>query len=330
MVAHQRVISSEVRIALPEGSDWAPAFDGLEHDILPRLNRQIESLSEQLDLSELRIDTTRKLESISELQVELDHSLYHLIPFAYLLMRPGLSSNWGVQTEDNHREDLKEFRIGVLFSKVVSLFRDICALFQSSAELILHLKISPTRASYKILMRLPKLVNQPQTKLDYNYDTESEEDGGVHDDSDDSDDSDDDSWNSEAESPSESATELARSAIPIIKLCRLFFSKLSRVSRDEEFKMDPYFTEMSSNQLERLTCSVEHIRSSSRELYKILHKSGTIDRRETIRDLDKTTSKMILLFDSTILLLIVYVIPSMVTLPQHTHPSLKSHHPLKT
>ncbi|POW10950.1 hypothetical protein PSTT_05604 [Puccinia striiformis] len=128
---------------------------------------------------------------------------------------------------DNHREDLKEFRIGVLFFKVVSLFRDICALFQSSSELILHLKISPTRASYerrkkeyraqltertvivkesigrmedwltqnefqivqdkwgvtinridKILMRLPKLVNQPQTKLDYNYDTESEEDGG--------------------------------------------------------------------------------------------------------------------------------------------------------
>ncbi|KAI9605300.1 hypothetical protein H4Q26_003282 [Puccinia striiformis f. sp. tritici PST-130] len=139
-------------------------------------------------------NTTRKLESISELQVELDHSLYDLIPFAYLLMRPGLSSNWGLQTEDNHREDLKEFRIGVLFFKVVSLFRDICALFQSSSELILHLKISPTRASYerhKILMRLTKLVNQPQTKLDYNYDTESEEDGGVHDDSDD--DSDDDS-----------------------------------------------------------------------------------------------------------------------------------------
>ncbi|KAI7958302.1 hypothetical protein MJO29_006519 [Puccinia striiformis f. sp. tritici] len=109
----------------------------------------IESLSEQLHLSELRIDTTRKLESISELQVELDHSLYDLIPFAYLLMRPGLSSNWGLQTEDNHREDLKEFRIGVLFFKVVSLFRDICALFQSSSELILHLKISPTRASYE-------------------------------------------------------------------------------------------------------------------------------------------------------------------------------------
>ncbi|KNF03093.1 hypothetical protein PSTG_03678 [Puccinia striiformis f. sp. tritici PST-78] len=175
----------------------------------------------------------------------------------------------------------------------------------------------------KILVRLTKLVKSPEIDLD-----DDKEEGKVEDDSDyDS----EDEWRSEAESLSEPAIELARSAIPIIKLSRLFFKKLLRVSRNGNFQMESSFTEMSSTQLDRLACSINYIRNSNDDLYEILDEAETNDDRDTITDLGKTLSDLIHLFDSTILLLIVYVIPSMITLPQHPHPlTFQSNHPLKT
>ncbi|KAH9456488.1 hypothetical protein Pst134EB_012686 [Puccinia striiformis f. sp. tritici] len=349
-------------------SNWRAAFDGLENDILPLLYQQIESLSQLLEISELHIDTSRKLESISDAQVELGHSLQQLTQFA-ILIRPGPLGS-PVRTDDNHWKDFKEFRTGGLFHKIKLLIRDICVAFRSSFKLIQLPTLSPKqdrlqlrRLDYKarvtkhtvlvkesiermddwltanefqliqddweltitridkILTRLTKLVNPPEIDLD------DDKKGKVEDDSDyDS----EDEWRSEAESLSEPAIELARSAIPIIKLSRLFFRKLLRVSRNDDFQMESSFTEMSSIQLNGLAYSCHNIRDSNRTLYEILDEAETSDERDTIRDLGEELEINIRVFDSTIQLLVAHVIPLMPTLPQHPQHSYQSNHPLKT
>ncbi|KAI7954003.1 hypothetical protein MJO28_006550 [Puccinia striiformis f. sp. tritici] len=311
-------------------SNWRAAFDGLENDILPLLYQQIESLSQLLEISELHIDTSRKLESISDAQVELGHSLQQLISLLSLFVR----GHWDRQFEpmtitgkiSKNRLQLRRLDYKARVTKHTVLVKESIErmydwLTANEFQLIQDdWELTITRID-KILTRLTKLVNPPEIDLD------DDKKGKVEDDSDyDS----EDEWRSEAESLSEPAIELARSAIPIIKLSRLFFRKLLRVSRNDDFQMESSFTEMSSIQLNGLAYSCHNIRDSNRTLYEILDEAETSDERDTIRDLGEELEINIRVFDSTIQLLVAHVIPLMPTLPQHPQHSYQSNHPLKT
>ncbi|POW10949.1 hypothetical protein PSTT_05605 [Puccinia striiformis] len=296
-------------------SNWRAAFDGLENDILPLLYQQIESLSQLLEISELHIDTSRKLESISDAQVELGHSLQQLISLLSLFVR----GHWDRQFEpmtitgkisksseledcfikSNYRLQLRRLDYKARVTKHTVLVKESIErmydwLTANEFQLIQDdWELTITRID-KILTRLTKLVNPPEIDLD------DDKKGKVEDDSDyDS----EDEWRSEAESLSEPAIELARSAIPIIKLSRLFFRKLLRLTR--------------------ATIFVTQIGP----LYEILDEAETSDERDTIRDLGEELEINIRVFDSTIQLLVAHVIPLMPTLPQHPQHSYQSNHP---
>ncbi|POW19632.1 hypothetical protein PSHT_04388 [Puccinia striiformis] len=110
------------------------------------------------------------------------------------------------------------------------------------------------------------------------------------------------------------ALQFARTAIPIIKLSRLFFNRLAMI-KEKEFALGPY-TEMSSKQLIKLKTSARDIRRCVARLYGIMIQADRRIPGNTIKNLRKALDHLIQIFDSVILLLINYVIPLMIPPPQ--------------
>ncbi|KAI9605306.1 hypothetical protein H4Q26_003289 [Puccinia striiformis f. sp. tritici PST-130] len=267
---------------------WQSGLNLLQYSLLPILSQQIETLSRLLEPLDLRRDnTTRKLESILELQVEIDHTMCQITEFVAVICPrpPGVPD----RTDDNQLQNLKGSRFQGLLFKIKFLNHDICALFIHSSQLIQELKLSPKRyrrqtrkfnhrgrvtqftelikESIELITRwlkhsefhhvqdewdievggideklakLTKLINptitKPVEEEEESGEGTGEEEGreghvdeGDVEDSDDEDSVDGEEDQLEIEDLSDPAIELARSAMPIIKLSRLFFKKLSRI-----------------------------------------------------------------------------------------------------
>ncbi|KAH9468106.1 hypothetical protein MJO28_006553 [Puccinia striiformis f. sp. tritici] len=366
---------------------WQSGLNLLQYSLLPILSQQIETLSRLLEPLDLRRDnTTRKLESILELQVEIDHTMCQITEFVAVICPrpPGVPD----RTDDNQLQNLKGSRFQGLLFKIKFLNHDICALFIHSSQLIQELKLSPKRyrrqtrkfnhrgrvtqftelikESIELITRwlkhsefhhvqdewdievggideklakLTKLINptitKPVEEEEESGEGTGEEEGreghvdeGDVEDSDDEDSVDGEEDQLEIEDLSDPAIELARSAMPIIKLSRLFFKKLSRIG-NYKFSGEQ-FTEMSSNQLGRLERSAGDISSLITKLNDKMVEVDVNDQFHTVTILTRTVEDLHPIFDSCILLIILYVVPLMKISPQDHHSSSQSDIDLKT
>ncbi|KNE94553.1 hypothetical protein PSTG_12104 [Puccinia striiformis f. sp. tritici PST-78] len=296
---------------------------------------------------------------ILKLQVKIDHTLSQITEFVAVICPrpPGVPA----QTDDNHLEDSKESCSQGLLVKIINLNQDICTLFDDSSQLIKGINYRGWVTRYTgwikksikamigwlkrsefhhiqhqwevevdrmdgILAKLTKLINptitkpveeEGEEKKKYTKDTVEEEEDQF-----------------ELKDLSEPAIKLAHSAMPIIKLSRLFFKKLSRIG-NYKFSVEK-FTEMSSNQLWRLERSAADISHSIIKLTKEIIQVDVNDQAHgnplfpPASALTQTVEDLHPIFDSSILMIIHYVVPLIDTSPQDHHSLSQSDIDLKT
>ncbi|EFP81066.1 hypothetical protein PGT21_008968 [Puccinia graminis f. sp. tritici] len=174
----------------------------------------------------------------------------------------------------------------------------------------------------EVLAEVTKLIN-PTSASESGEEVEDE--GGLAAEEDDGDENDDEDDQSQTEAPSEAFFQLARSTVPMIKLSRLFFRKLSTSGIDQS-PSEP-FTEMSTSQLETLNGAAGDIDCELNRIWETLNKAGETDEDHTAHTLYESVDKMSNSFQSYMLLLTLYVLP---LVPQIEHNPDSSQNNLKT
>ncbi|KAA1104046.1 hypothetical protein PGT21_008534 [Puccinia graminis f. sp. tritici] len=142
---------------------------------------------------------------------------------------------------------------------------------------------------------------------DEDVEDEGEEEEGEEEEDEDEDENGDEDDEFQTEAPNEAFLQLARSTVPMIKLSRLFFRKLTS-SRIDKSPSEP-FTEMSTSQLETLTGAAGDIDGELSRILKTLSKAEETDEAHTARALLASVKKISKFFQSSMLLLTLYVLP---------------------
>jgi hypothetical protein len=286
----------------------------------------------------LRKDKGRKLDQISELQSELDHTVAQIVSYAAIICHEPLFSR--ADTDDHYLQDLKSFRCQKLLLKISFLIHELGFLFDGCTMLIQESKLSQgagRRRARKFNARgrvtqfaaiasdsIDKMIEwlrgheltaiQEDWKIDLagiddmlakvtkliNSRTDSDEDD-----------------QSRIQAP---LIQLAQSTVPIIKLSRMFFRKLSTSALNEAPSQS--FTAMSSDQLRTLCQSAEFIGTELNTIVKTLSKAGETNHVETAQALSKSASTVLDLLQSNMLLVTLYVLP---LIPKVNHSSSQNH-----
>ncbi|POW04284.1 hypothetical protein PSTT_10506 [Puccinia striiformis] len=153
-------------------------------------------------------------------------------------------------------------------------------LFKSEFDLVQHAWPLQTEKLDEQLEELLCLTNLTSNK---------EEDGSI-----------------ESEPLSKPVIQLSKSLIPIFKLSRLFFKKLSK--RGMNMKKLP-FTELRSDQLEFLSESSANVHNHVKEILELLETSHAVDAR-FIRDcLIQRADKIDCIFETASSLIHIYIVP---------------------
>ncbi|KAH9463911.1 hypothetical protein Pst134EA_015992 [Puccinia striiformis f. sp. tritici] len=113
--------------------------------------------------------------------------------------------------------------------------------------------------------------------------------------------------NTKNEEGSQTLVQLAKSFIPIVKLSRLFFVKLS--SEGMSRKGGPLCTEMSSYQLHSLETSVRDITHSVMSLERLLRRSEEDEPDETSQYLIDQVERLLPRFQTCLFLADLYIVP---------------------
>ncbi|KNE96232.1 hypothetical protein PSTG_10495 [Puccinia striiformis f. sp. tritici PST-78] len=237
---------------------------------LPTLQHQLTTVLRSLDPSGLQKEAESQLQLILETQSGLEDSISYInIAIAVACPEPIPPPH---RVDDQHRQLLKTYRLSSLKSKYLVATRYVSDLFGEANELLALLKLSSDEfnsridtpfageKSFEIAVDLIKhateSINGSELDIvqtDWNHNVESlnyssEEferlvkveghmrPSGTHD---------------------ETRKELVKLAIPISKLIRLFFSKLSR--RGMNRKQLPSFTDMCSEQIDSFVGSAGQV-----------------------------------------------------------------------
>ncbi|KAH9465137.1 hypothetical protein Pst134EA_013031 [Puccinia striiformis f. sp. tritici] len=316
-------------------ASWKSDLDRLESSLLPLLGQQLDSLYGILAKTSLNLrkDKGPKLQLILELQTEVDHTLYQIFSYATILRAQQPFSL--AKSEDHYSKDLKEFRLTKLFYKLHHLMHEVCGLFRCYFFVVAELKLSrkqyriqsrksnskgnarmlagmvsptigrtidylkgheltiiqeewtmSTRENDDAINKIIKLINNTCANSEENDDQSSEIEGIL----------------------SEPFIQLARSVIPVIKLSSLFYRKLARTGLSKNIYSQPY-TEMSSDQLSRLSVSVEIMSREVGGLFTILNRAEEEDEADTAEALTDQVEALRDLFQSNISLVTLYVLP---------------------
>ncbi|KAI7958301.1 hypothetical protein MJO29_006518 [Puccinia striiformis f. sp. tritici] len=351
-------------------SKSATGFEVLEYELLPVLSQRIESLCQKLEPTDSPgDDPLQKLELISELQVELDTTLYQITKFA-VIIRPRPSATRAA-SDDNRLKDLKTFRAKEIYKNISNLMYNVSRIFKYHSQLkdnnfefsllnylpgnlfmnkfnvrvkdhpvavkqsINRIIISFTEDEFFMAQKdwksainaintfiytLTEHINPTTIDSHYNYEEEEkervkdgfdeedgydeidgydEEDGPIEDDY--------DEGRSDSKRLSELAIRLARSALPIFKLSRLFLGKLMRI-RTNEFQLESS-TDMNSKQLDKLKGSDDYIFDQIIGIHESLIKVDRIIQTDTIEALTYRIDNLTEIFHFISNLLKIYVVP---------------------
>ncbi|POV96354.1 hypothetical protein PSHT_15178 [Puccinia striiformis] len=112
---------------------------------------------------------------------------------------------------------------------------------------------------------------------------------------------------SERKPLSESATQLAKSVVPVMKLSRLFFDKMSRRGMNQ--KKLPLYTTMSSHQLNTIDELAQNIEGRLTTILRGLGDADTYHEPDTSELLTEVVQEIEAHFDAGILLILLHFVP---------------------
>ncbi|KAH9465126.1 hypothetical protein Pst134EA_013021 [Puccinia striiformis f. sp. tritici] len=271
-----------------------------------------------MDLPGSRKYKGSKLGEISKLQSALDQTLSQFLSLS--AVRDGQFLFMTAETEDRHSKHLKCFRVRGLKSKAIETTRSICLLFRDYSDLINRSRsdyVRPTpqfitgstlsNSTAEVLDSITRIIKWlkgnelDNIQMDWEHhianidrslgrvtrlldpaNYANEPDPG---------------------SPLEPPVELVRLTIPIIKLSRLFFSKLIESRKNRTTTQ--FFTTMSSQQIEALIQEGAHISNGIGDIWQTLrYERGYYEER-----LDGLLMGVLHQFDTVMRLIILYILP---------------------
>ncbi|KAA1087894.1 hypothetical protein PGTUg99_022609 [Puccinia graminis f. sp. tritici] len=318
----------------------------LQSGLLPSLRHRITALSLSLDPCDLRKNATGQLKQVLEILGELEQTLDQIkasVASIAPVLRPSLVSNDGhLKNLKAFRCVRVRLKVNDLAMLVSELFQT-CVRFTENltysssneprgrAEVLSLTSLSWNlidttiewfdRSEFSLLQdqwqsevglvddaldELTKLINHTGPEGESDSAANSSDEDGDHD-HDDDDDDDDMSFGANDSRPSEHVIQLAKSAVPIIKLSRLFLNKLSKTTTQKE----PFglVTEMSSSQLESLLASTGSISRIVDEIVCTLSDADDDDHALATEDLIQSGNNLSEAFREIQLVLDRYLIP---------------------
>ncbi|KAI7951212.1 hypothetical protein MJO28_006896 [Puccinia striiformis f. sp. tritici] len=299
-------------------ASWEAGIINLQASLLPSLRDQITCISRVMDLPGSRKYKGSKLGEISKLQSALDQTLSQFLSLS--AVRDGQFLFMTAETEDRHSKHLKCFRVRGLKSKAIETTRSICLLFRDYSDLINRSRsdyVRPTpqfitgstlsNSTAEVLDSITRIIKWlkgnelDNIQMDWEHhianidrslgrvtrlldpaNYANEPDPG---------------------SPLVPPVELVRLTIPIIKLSRLFFSKLIESRKNRTTTQ--FFTTMSSQQIEALIQEGAHISNGIGDIWQTLrYERGYYEER-----LDGLLMGVLHQFDTVMRLIILYILP---------------------
>ncbi|KAH9460446.1 hypothetical protein Pst134EB_008618 [Puccinia striiformis f. sp. tritici] len=295
------------------------------HMTLPILKRHLTRLSGALDPYNSQQETELKFQSILRIQPKLESTMEHAKCYVALFYPEPKSA--AVRTDDQHLKRLKSCRLQRLRSTFIEACPIICESLEAAIKLVEQMKMkdSPERFERRSqehsgltwhLEEVARLIDSTIECIDG-----SEWDLALKD------------WQCELEGiegllgeivgkikretdithpskklVSEPVTQLAELMIPIIKVSRLFFNKLT--IRGINMKRLPLFTGMSSEQIESLaqaqgTLSYRLV-NIILQLYEADRGRGTVSHTVFI----ESAKHIKLCFEAPLLVVLLYLVPA--------------------
>ncbi|KAI9610254.1 hypothetical protein KEM48_002615 [Puccinia striiformis f. sp. tritici PST-130] len=279
--------------------DGREKYDGLVID-------QID-LKKSLKPSDLLKNPHSKFDFISEIQSDLDRTLDQIFS-ARRVLCPLPIKLPSTRINDYHLKVFKSYRLYSLQYALTSCFLDaIICVFYHFGDLIRQLKLTTQKHDCKadlasvredILCEVGwrnekrEIGESVQELLSMispaNPATKGEK-------------------QSERKPLSESATQLAKSVVPVMKLSRLFFDKMSRRGMNQ--KKLPLYTTMSSHQLNTIDELAQNIEGRLTTILRGLGDADTYHEPDTSELLTEVVQEIEAHFDAGILLILLHFVP---------------------
>ncbi|KAI9630037.1 hypothetical protein KEM48_012320 [Puccinia striiformis f. sp. tritici PST-130] len=316
----------------------------LQSSLLPLLHQQFTTLSLSLPPFDFSEEPVSQLKYILQIHSELDNTLDQIVSvISAVCPDPLYASN---RTDDQHLNEFKSYRLHGLKKKFHEMMTDeVCQIFHQAVQLIQQTKPStetPVDQAYtdslrgclreetfrtcdsidsivnwlrgseldiaqgpwkdelieidKILAELMALINPPIIALqNENQPTTSKL----------------------ARQP---VIHLAKLVIPLFKLSRLFFNKLSR--RGMNRNRLPLYTKMCSSQIESLEVSTVNVKCDLADMMRVLKLADTAYGAASSQDFIDVAENLDSRFESTLLLVSLYflpLIPDSLSFSDHDH-----------
>ncbi|KAA1065584.1 hypothetical protein PGT21_004142 [Puccinia graminis f. sp. tritici] len=303
----------------------------LQSSLLPQLQQQIITTLRLTNPYDLTKDPGSQFKCILEVQAELNPILDQIFSTTDVLCPEPLPSP-SIRTNDQYLKELKPFRIYGLYHHLMAFFLEqIHHVFSESSDLIQQLKLATKKYQGKVdlasardylneegdhcLELIESAINWLEgsefdvVQIDWRnekrgIDEQLQELLGMINPT---------TPLNEENNPSgtqplsEPVVNLAKSVLPVIKLCRLFFNKLSE--RGMNRKRLPLFTTMCSYQLDLISRLAEEIDGNLGRILKILRAADTIVDENTTESLTKTVKALETHFETPLLLILLHFLP---------------------
>ncbi|EHS62519.1 uncharacterized protein PGTG_20640 [Puccinia graminis f. sp. tritici CRL 75-36-700-3] len=301
----------------------------LRSDLLPQLGRQITDLVPPLDPARLKEDPGLQLRIVSGIQAELEQTLQQIRSALSILCPDPLPSE-RIRTNDQHLDGLKSFRREGLHYRIIEeILPDVMCLFHQSETLILQMKLSTNKA-----LQYPCIAVTREQIIEYASSALEGIQGGIQ-------------WlegsefdlvqydwpneicgmdeqleellelingtthlkeSSRIPGPlSDSVVQLSKSLLPILKLSRLFFNKLSKQGMNR--KRLSLYTEIRSDQLDRLCKLAGNVNRELDAVAAVLRTADRSDGRFARPACTQIVGALEAHFESALLLLYLYFLP---------------------
>ncbi|KAA1065588.1 hypothetical protein PGT21_004249 [Puccinia graminis f. sp. tritici] len=303
----------------------------LQSSLVPQLQQQIFTTLQLTNPYDLTKDPGLQFKCILEVQAELNPILDQIFSATDVLC-PGPLPSPSIRTNDQYLKELKPFRIRALYDHLTGCFlKQIFKVCNDSYDLIQQLKLSTKKyegevdlasARYYLnaegdycLQLIERAINCLEgsefdvVQVDWRYNqsvinghlrellrrinptTPLDEQNSMP----------------GPQTLSEPVVNLTKSVLPVIKLCRLFFNKLSE--RGMNRKRLPLFTTMCSYQLNLISRLAGDIAGKLDRILSILRAADTTLNENIIRSLTKTVKALETHFETPFLLILLHFLP---------------------
>ncbi|KAI7945337.1 hypothetical protein MJO29_011725 [Puccinia striiformis f. sp. tritici] len=294
----------------------------LEYQCLPTLQQQLATLERSLSPSGLQKDSESKLKPISQTQSELEENIIwtNVCISVLCLEKTALAPDRG---DDQHLKQFKSYRLHSLKTRYLEACLQMDQIFAKANELLEQLNLSPEESKSQTNTRfggehfVEEAVRVVQCAIECINGSELDvAQNSWKDDLEAIDDTleelecflkSENSFTSSGDHE-ETRKSLSPLAIPIVKLSRLFFIKLSK--RHMNRKRLPSSTDMCSEQIESLARSARYVAGELLR-FKLLFTRSEMGERAAVRyEFIQIIQDLQARFEPPLLVVLLYIIPS--------------------